>query len=283
MRMSTAVRTEGARHVLATASTSFPKPDSTAGTLAGCSRLVRDDAQLGRRRGRRVPRHRVQGRQRPARRGPGDPRAGAPAARAAQLQAGPAAAAAGPARSDWSCAPSTASGRSRSSAASPAPSSTSSSRPCLPDAAAATWAEDVAAPRRAGVIVVTSQFTAAQKRVFQRAGIPCVVIDPVDLPDPDVPSVGATNWAGGLAATRHLLELGHRRIAVIGGPPACCAGARASTATAPRWNRPACRRPRADPGRHLLPPAGTTRRRALLDLPDPPTAIFAASDSRRSA
>jgi hypothetical protein len=40
----------------------------------------------------------------------------------------------------------------------------------------------------------------------------------VDLPDPEVPSVGATNWSGGLAATRHLQEKGHRRIAVIGGP-----------------------------------------------------------------
>ncbi len=34
---------------------------------------------------------------------------------------------------------------------------------------------------------------------------------------PDIPSVGATNWAGGLAATEHLLSLGHRRIGVITG------------------------------------------------------------------
>ena len=32
------------------------------------------------------------------------------------------------------------------------------------------------------------------------------------------PSIGATNWNGGLTATRHLLGLGHRRIAVVGGP-----------------------------------------------------------------
>ena len=30
--------------------------------------------------------------------------------------------------------------------------------------------------------------------------------------------MGATNWAGGLAATEHLLSLGHRRIAAITGP-----------------------------------------------------------------
>lgn len=40
-------------------------------------------------------------------------------------------------------------------------------------------------------------------------------------------SVGATNWSGGLAATEHLLSLGHRRIAFAGGPlPASCSQAR---------------------------------------------------------
>ena len=146
-------------------------------------------------------------------------------------------------------------------------------------AAAATWAENMAASGRSGVIVVTSQFTSAQKRVFQRAGIPCVVIDPVDLPDPDVPSVGATNWGGGLAATRHLAQLGHRRIAVIGGPAGVL-----------------CGRARIDGYRAALDAAGlpfdpelvregTFRHAggydaasALLALPDRPTAVFAGSD-----
>ena len=55
------------------------------------------------------------------------------------------------------------------------------------------------------------------KRLAQ-AGIPVVVVDPADEPGPVVRSVGTTNWQGGLTATRHLVELGHRRIAVIGGP-----------------------------------------------------------------
>jgi DNA-binding LacI/PurR family transcriptional regulator len=45
-----------------------------------------------------------------------------------------------------------------------------------------------------------------------------VVVDPTGEPLHDTPSVGATNWSGGLTATRHLLELGHRRIGVIAGP-----------------------------------------------------------------
>src|SRR5256712_14132695 len=35
---------------------------------------------------------------------------------------------------------------------------------------------------------------------------------------PDVPSVGATNWAGGRVAVEYLLSLGHRSIAMIAGP-----------------------------------------------------------------
>jgi LacI family transcriptional regulator len=51
-----------------------------------------------------------------------------------------------------------------------------------------------------------------------RAGIPVVVVDPADEPGSEVRSVGTTNWQGGLTATRHLIELGHGRIAAIGGP-----------------------------------------------------------------
>ena len=49
-------------------------------------------------------------------------------------------------------------------------------------------------------------------------GIPFVIVDPAGDPSPDVPSVGSANWSGGLMATRHLIELGHRRIAAITGP-----------------------------------------------------------------
>jgi LacI family xylobiose transport system transcriptional regulator len=46
-------------------------------------------------------------------------------------------------------------------------------------------------------------------------------------PSYETPSVGATNWNGGVMAARHVLELGHRRIAVISGPSAfLCARAR---------------------------------------------------------
>ena len=68
------------------------------------------------------------------------------------------------------------------------------------------------------MILVTSELTEAQLGQLRSDGIPLVVVNPVNPPPPELVSVGATNWAGGLAATEHLLSLGHRRIAAIAGP-----------------------------------------------------------------
>jgi LacI family transcriptional regulator len=143
------------------------------------------------------------------------------------------------------------------------------------------WARHVVDADRAGAIVVTSELTEVNRTTLERAGLPLVVIDPVAQPGPDVPSVGATNWAGGLAATEHLVGLGHRRIAVIGGPATFL-----------------CSRARIDGYRAALEQAGLTgapelvrygdfhhvggyqAALELLALPDPPTAIFAGSDEQ---
>jgi LacI family transcriptional regulator len=52
---------------------------------------------------------------------------------------------------------------------------------------------------------------------LQEAALPLVLIDPTNSVDGPVPSVGATNWRGGVTAVQHLLELGHRRIAMLRG------------------------------------------------------------------
>ena len=83
----------------------------------------------------------------------------------------------------------------------------------------ASWTSALASHDTDGVILVTSELTDAQLEQLRGEGIPLVVVDPVNLPAADLPSVGATNWAGGLAATEHLLGLGHRRIGAIAGPP----------------------------------------------------------------
>src|ERR1700723_3720882 len=82
----------------------------------------------------------------------------------------------------------------------------------------ASWTSALASHDTDGVILVTSELTQEQLAQLRSGGIPLVVVDPVNPPPPELASVGATNWAGGLAATEHLLNFGHRRIAAIAGP-----------------------------------------------------------------
>ena len=89
------------------------------------------------------------------------------------------------------------------------------------------WARTMAAAGRTGVIVVTGELTAAHVDALAAVRLPLVVIDPLNLPRTEVTSVGSTNFNGGVSATQHLLQLGHREIAYVGGPPgASCNQAR---------------------------------------------------------
>lgn len=80
------------------------------------------------------------------------------------------------------------------------------------------WIESLLARRPVGVIVVLSGVNDEARAQLRTHGIPFVIVDPSGEPGHDTPSVGASNWSGGLTATRHLLELGHRRIGAIAGP-----------------------------------------------------------------
>lgn len=82
------------------------------------------------------------------------------------------------------------------------------------------WSQRLAESGRKGLILVTSEVTAGQLQSFRRRNIPVVVIDPFSPPGSEYVSIGATNWAGGKAATGHLIALGHRKIAFLGGPEA---------------------------------------------------------------
>jgi len=143
----------------------------------------------------------------------------------------------------------------------------------------ASWTSAVASHDSSGVILVTSRLTEDQLGQLRGAAIPLVVVDPANTPPAGIPSVGATNWAGGIAATEHLLGLGHRRIAVITGP----ADVLCSLARVDGYRSALDRAGVAyDPGLvrygNFHHEGGYARGNELLDLPEPPTAIFAGSD-----
>lgn len=143
----------------------------------------------------------------------------------------------------------------------------------------AEWLDGVLRRRPAGVILVFSDLPPALRERLRSRAIPFAIVDPAGDPSPDVPSVGSANWSGGLAATRHLIELGHTRIAAITGPAdMMCSLARldgyrsamnsAGLPIDPSWVRFG----------DFHVEGGRAEAMRLLDRPDRPTAIFAGSD-----
>jgi DNA-binding LacI/PurR family transcriptional regulator len=128
-----------------------------------------------------------------------------------------------------------------------------------------------------GAIVVETRDVRPFAETLQQRPAPWVVIG--YAPPGVVPSVHADDFGGALAATRHLLELGHRRLGVISSLPRPFAlderrrGIRAALDEAGL---------RLDD--HLVatedfsPASGERATHCLLDQPDPPTAIFALND-----
>lgn len=129
-----------------------------------------------------------------------------------------------------------------------------------------------------GVILVLPEEHAAYLEQLREEGIPFAVVDDRGESLPDVPSVGATNFAGGFAATEYLLSLGHRRIAAIGGPPHKSTRARlAGYHTALHEAGVVSDPPLVQPG-DFMAEGGYAATHALLRAQEPPTAIFAGSD-----
>ena len=71
---------------------------------------------------------------------------------------------------------------------------------------------------RVGAILLTVDASQPSIKQVVDKGFPIVVIDPVRIGDTNCVTIGATNYAGGVSATEHLLSLGHRRIGHAGGP-----------------------------------------------------------------
>jgi LacI family transcriptional regulator len=143
------------------------------------------------------------------------------------------------------------------------------------------WLEERAAQGHVGVVAVTTVLTPRQIADCADVGLGLVVIDPV-LPavETELVSVSATNRAGGVQATQHLVALGHRRIGFAGGPPD----------SQPARERlqghlAALRDHGIEPDPALVlqdgfeHADGAAMGERLLSVPDPPTAVVAGCDA----
>ncbi|KGM11196.1 LacI family DNA-binding transcriptional regulator [Cellulomonas carbonis] len=110
------------------------------------------------------------------------------------------------------------------------------------------------------------------------AGVPVVAIDPHSGPS-GLPTVDSDNLTGAVVATEHLLRLGHRRIGFLGGRPDL-----ESSRLREEGYRLALSRAGIEVDPALVRVGGYRRETAeapaheLLDVPDRPTAVFAAND-----
>ena len=135
--------------------------------------------------------------------------------------------------------------------------------------------------RADGLLVVSTLPPEAEVNRLRAAGIPCVLIDAIHA---SFPSIAVDDVEGGEIATRHLVELGHRRIALIGDPPPEFRfdWSRDRTRGYERALATAGIEARADYVREgtRLPHVARAVAAELLSLPERPTAVFAASDTQ---
>ncbi|MBV9257453.1 MAG: LacI family DNA-binding transcriptional regulator [Ktedonobacteraceae bacterium] len=128
-----------------------------------------------------------------------------------------------------------------------------------------------------GILLVLPSDEAVEH--LERSGLPFVLIHNQGGLRSTVPSVTITSWEGGFAATTHLINLGHQRIAYIGKTALArdaierIAGYRAALDAA---NLPID--PQLQCEGAFTEADGYTAARALLELSEPPTAIFAGND-----
>jgi LacI family transcriptional regulator len=131
-----------------------------------------------------------------------------------------------------------------------------------------------------GAIIQLPEETSDELKALLDQGYPVVVVDPRLPIDEDIPCVSAAHAAGARAATKHLLALGHRRIGAITGPTGWVAteerrngyhAALASVGVLPD--------PELEVEGNWQIHTGFEGAAKLLDLTQPPTAIFAFNDN----
>lgn len=139
------------------------------------------------------------------------------------------------------------------------------------------WIDTVTDHSTDGILLVLPSDEAIDH--LERSGLPFVLIHNQGGQQGNVPSVRITSWEGGFVATQYLISLGHRRIAYIGKTVLArdaierIAGYRAALDSA---NLP--RDPELECAGNFTEIDGYNATRSLLELAEPPTAIFAGND-----
>ena len=127
-----------------------------------------------------------------------------------------------------------------------------------------------------GVLVTDLTVDDQRPALLAELGLPAVIVGPA-LDEAFWPAVGVDDSPGIEAAVEHLAELGHRRIAHVSGPLRMVHGRSRRDA----WER-ALGNAGLEPGPQVesdfSAESGAVATRALLDDPEPPTAIVYAND-----
>ena len=129
-----------------------------------------------------------------------------------------------------------------------------------------------------GLVVMGVDRHDAQIEELLTSGIPAMAVD-LDVDGARVGHVMSDNVNGAASAVRHLAELGHRRIALIGGPQDGRPGVDRLLGYRRELQRLGLDHRQAFVREgDFYPESGYAEAVSLLELPEPPTAVFAAAD-----
>ncbi|MCH9275778.1 LacI family transcriptional regulator [Bifidobacterium amazonense] len=130
-----------------------------------------------------------------------------------------------------------------------------------------------------GVIVNLPDVTDKERKLFRSRSIPFVIVDLNRGTSDEALSIGVDNWTGGLIAGRHLIELGHRRIAAVSGPEDSESSAARMAGLSMALREAGIS---IDPALvwtgDFLSEAGVDATMHFMQMSEPPTAIFGFND-----
>lgn len=140
------------------------------------------------------------------------------------------------------------------------------------------WLQFLGSHSVAGVLMILAASSSQRLLQIKESNLPLVLVDyhGYDVP---VPHVRAANFDGAYAAVKHLIGLGHRRIATITGDPRYgCAKERLEGYRSALKDSGLPVDPKLISEGNFKEELGMKHTRRWMAMPDPPTAIFCGND-----